>query len=122
MGLTVAAGLVIFVLPKFRDLFTEFHAKIPGLAAFLLDFSAFVSDHGIPILVSILVAVLGGGVLLRTDPGRMQVAQTLLKLPVIAPMMRAVAIERFSRALGAMLFAGVPGGNTLGAFTSGTHN
>jgi type IV pilus assembly protein PilC len=122
MALAVAAGLVLFVLPKFRDLFTEFNAKIPGLAAFLLDLSAFIGDHAVSILIGILVVVLGGGYLARRDTGRLRLAQTLLHVPVIAPMLRAVAVERFCRSLSDMLSAGVPVGTSFGVVIDSTRN
>jgi len=122
MALAVATGLVLFVLPKFRDLFDEFHAKIPGLAAGLLNLSAFLGAHAASILIAILVAVLGGGYLARRDTGRLRIAQTLLHVPVIAPMLRAVAIERFCRSLSDMLAAGVPVGTSFGVVIDSTRN
>jgi type IV pilus assembly protein PilC len=122
MALAVASGLVIFVLPKFRDLFKEFNAQIPGLAGILLSFSAFIGDNAIAILIGILVIVLGGGYLARRDTGRLRVARFLLRVPVIAPMLRAVAIERFCRALSDMLAAGVPVGTSFGVVIDSTRN
>lgn len=122
MALTVASGMVIFVLPKFKDLFDQFNAKLPPLTAFLLDFSGFVSSNAIYILVAILILVLGGGAWARKPSSQLSIGRALLRLPVISPMIRAATIERFCRSLSAMLAAGVPVGASFGVVVEGTRN
>jgi type IV pilus assembly protein PilC len=46
----------------------------------------------------------------------------LLRLPVVAPMVRAAVVERFSRTLGDLLSAGVPIGETFAVVIETTSN
>jgi type IV pilus assembly protein PilC len=122
MALAVATGLVIFVLPQFRNLFAEYNAKLPGLAAALLNFSSFVRQNDIWILLALLIVVLATGYYVRSVPGRMQVNQLLLRLPAIGEMMRAASIERFCRALSDTLAAGVPVSTSFSVVAESTRN
>jgi len=122
MALAVATGLVVFVLPQFRVLFAEYGAKLPGLAAALLNFSAFITGNSVWILVGLLLAILGGGYYLRTKTGKMQFNRLLLRLPAVGEMMSAASIERFCRALSDTLAAGVPVGTSFAVVVESTRN
>jgi type IV pilus assembly protein PilC len=122
MALVVAAGLVVFVLPQFQQLFAEYGSKLPGIVSALLAFSHFLSGNVVWILVGVLVAVLGGGYYLRTPAGSMALNRLLLRLPAIGQMMRAASIERFCRALSDTLAAGVPVSTSFSVVVESTRN
>ena len=122
MALAVGAGLVIFVLPQFRELFAEYGAKLPPLPAALLGFSTFVGNNIAWILLGLLAAILFGGYYLRTESGRMQFNRVLLRLPAVGEMMRAASIERFCRALSDTLAAGVPVSTSFSVVVESTRN
>jgi type IV pilus assembly protein PilC len=108
MAFFIAIGLVTFVLPQFRDLFAQFQAPLPKPVAFMLDTSAFLRLHAIPLLIVLLLLVLAGGRVLRTEPGRMAVDRAVLHLPLFGKMVQAAIVERFCRTFADMLAAGVP--------------
>ncbi len=122
MALVVGAGLVVFVLPQFRQLFAEYGAKLPPLPAALLGFSSFVGNNITWILLGLLAAILGGGYYLRTARGRMQLNRVLLRVPAVGEMMRAASIERFCRALSDTLAAGVPVSTSFSVVVESTRN
>ena len=47
--ITIAIGIVtmimIFVIPKFKQIFMDFHLKLPGVTQLLLDISAFMAEQ-----------------------------------------------------------------------------
>src|ERR1019366_5208586 len=122
MALAVGTGLVVFVLPQFRDLFAEYGANLPPLPAALLGFSTFVGNNIAWILLGLLAAILFGGYYLRTESGRMQFNRVLLRLPAVGEMMRAASIERFCRALSDTLAAGVPVSTSFSVVVESTRN
>ena len=122
MALAVGTGLVVFVLPQFRQLFAEYGAKLPPLPAALLGFSAFVGNNIAWILLGLLAAILGGGYYLRTERGKMQINRVLLRLPAVGEMMRAASFERFCRALSDTLAAGVPVSTSFSVVVESTRN
>jgi type IV pilus assembly protein PilC len=104
----ISTGIVAFVLPTFRDLYTSLGVPLPGILSAVLNFSAYIGFHGLPIGVGVLIAFLLFGYSLRTVRGRYLVDAVLLKIPVISALSSAAMTERFCRTLGDMLAAGVP--------------
>jgi len=107
-AILLTVGIIVFVLPRFRELYQSLGVAVPGILAALLNLSVFVGDHGLEILIGFLIVVLLSGYALRTDQGRYVIDRTMLKLPVIAPLLRTAMTERFCRTLVDMLSAGVP--------------
>jgi type IV pilus assembly protein PilC len=121
-AMVITIGIVVFVLPQFSDLYASLNVKTPGILNVLLGISAFIRDHALSIAAGVLIAILLAGFSLRTTRGRIFVDSTLLKLPVIAPMIRTSMTERFCRTLGDMLAAGVPISQTYGVVISNVGN
>jgi type IV pilus assembly protein PilC len=121
-ALVISIGILVFILPKFKDLYAGLGVKTPGLLNAMLDFSAYVNAHGLFIAAGVLVAVVLLGVGLRTPRGRYLLHATLLKLPIIASLIRTSMTERFCRTLGDMLGAGVPISQTYAVVIGGVRN
>jgi type IV pilus assembly protein PilC len=122
MAIVIAVGMVLLVLPKFRDLYASLNVKLPGLLTGVLGFSDFVGAHALVLTAVVLVALVALGYGLRTPAGRLRVDALLLRLPLIAPMIRAATTERFCRTLGDMLGAGVPISQTFAVVLSSVNN
>ncbi len=110
--LIVAVGVLVvligYVVPVFEKMFKDFGGAMPAPTQFLIDLSyGFRSMWylylGVP--AAILVAF---RLALRTDKGRSTWDALVLKLPVLGPVVRKVAVARFTRTLGTMLSSGVP--------------
>ena len=107
-ALVITVGIVIGVLPKFKELYVSLGVKPPGILTALLNFSAYLSEHGVVILICILLAMFAFGLWVRTERGHYFLDATLLRIPVIRALIRASTTERFCRTLADMLSAGVP--------------
>jgi type IV pilus assembly protein PilC len=107
-ALLVTIGIVLFVLPEFRNLYASLGVQTPGILNAMLGISGAIRDHVLIIALLILLTVLGLGIGLRTDRGRYFVDATLLKVPFISTLIKTSMTERFCRTLGDMLAAGVP--------------
>jgi type IV pilus assembly protein PilC len=110
--LTVAVGVTIvllaYVTPTFEKMFKDFGGAMPGPTQFLIDLS-----HGLRnnwyFFVGIPVALVVAFRLFVRDPrGRKAWDKFILKLPVFGPLIRKVAVARFTRTLGTLLSSGVP--------------
>lgn len=121
-ALVITIGIVVFVLPKFADLYASLGVKTPGLLNAMLGLSAFVRGNALVIAAVVLFAVVLMGVGFRTPRGRYFLHATLLRLPVVAPLIRTSMTERFCRTLGDMLAAGVPISQTYGVVISNVRN
>jgi type IV pilus assembly protein PilC len=121
-AIVLSVGIVLFVLPKFTELYDSLGVPVPGLLATMLHFSSFIRTHVLVILLVILGVVVGLGFAWRTERGRYTADRVLLTLPVIAPLIRTSMVERFCRTLGDMLGASVPISQTYAVVIGNVRN
>jgi type IV pilus assembly protein PilC len=113
ISILIVAVLVVFlllwkVIPVFENMFKDFGGgALPKPTQIVISMSNTFVDH-IAIIVAVLVGIaLGVPALLRTKRGRAGFDRLLLKLPVLGPVMRKVAVARFTRTMGTLLSSGV---------------
>jgi type IV pilus assembly protein PilC len=66
------------------------------------------SIFGLLIFVAAIAFVVGLKIWYGTPGGRMAIDTMILKLPVLGPLMRKIAVARFTRTLGTLISSGVP--------------
>ncbi len=109
VGMLVMILMMTKVLPTFEKMFKDLGAgSLPAPTRIVLSISHLVADNllwltGLTIVVG-AVAVTAG----RTPKGRYVIDSMLLKSPVIGPVLRKIAVARFTRTLGTLLSSGVP--------------
>jgi type IV pilus assembly protein PilC len=105
----VTVILLVFVVPKFEELFDSFGADLPALTMFVIRLSEFMQTWWY-----VIVAVIGAAIWLflriKKTSHKLQEAvdRIMLKAPVIGEITTKSAIARFSRTLETMSAAGVP--------------
>ena len=102
--------LLVFVIPGFETMFKDFGSKdeLPALTRGVMAVSrAFVSNV-LWFFLAITGLVVGMTYVNRTPRGKRTIHRTLLRLPVLGPVLRKIAVARFSRTLGTLLSSGVP--------------
>lgn len=108
LAVGVCAVLIIVVLPNFVQLFNEFKANLPLPTRILIWIGTFSATYRIEIAVTIGVIVVVGLVFFQSKPGKVFWDYTIIRLPVIGPIVTYSIIERFMRTLSTMLSAGIP--------------
>ena len=102
--------LMTFVIPAFENMFAEFGAKdaLPKLTQIVIAISnTFVSY--LPFIVLVGAAAAFGLVQIYRRPnGKRVIHRTMLKLPVLGPVLQKITVARFSRTMGTLLQSGVP--------------
>ena len=108
----VAAGigtfLLIVIIPKFEVIFSSVGADLPFLTRLLIGLSKLLKKYIFFIFIVLVVFVLLLRRYYKTEAGSMKIDHLLLRLPVIGPLLRKVAIAKFSRTLGTLIKSGVP--------------
>lgn len=109
IGMSVVTVVVLagFVLPRFKIFFASLHARLPLPTRMLLAVTDFLTAWWWAVLAGVLVVVLAGFLVVRTEAGRYGRDRLLLALPVIGDTIRCTLVERFCRVLAAMVSAGV---------------
>ncbi len=105
---SVTIVLLIWVIPIFQKMFSDFGSALPAPTQFVVDISEFTRAN-----IVWLLLLLGGGIagllaFVRHPKGRQIFDTILLKAPVIGPLVQKVAVAKFTRTLGTMLSSGVP--------------
>jgi type IV pilus assembly protein PilC len=122
LAIVITIGMVAFVLPKFRDLYDSLNVPLPGILKGVLSLSGFLTDHELVLLAALLVVIAGLALFLRREGGRIWLDSVLLRVPLIAPLIRTSTTERFCRTLGNMLEAGVPMSQTYSVVVTNVRN
>ncbi len=122
--LAIAAMIVmaVFVLPKFRDLYTSLHAHLPLPTRMLLGFTNVMTNWWWLILAIAAVVGLIGIALFGGGHGKARRDATLLRLPAIGKLMSLVAVERFCRVLATLVQSGVPLPDAVQVSADSTNN
>jgi type IV pilus assembly protein PilC len=123
VAVLVISAVVVFIIPRFEEIFRSFRVELPGMTQFLLDVSRFSVDFfwlvfGLPIALLVLHFV----VLRRSQRWRYRTHQFLLRLPVIGTLVKKGLIAAFSRNFGTLVQAGVPHLDALAIVRDATRN
>jgi type IV pilus assembly protein PilC len=113
--ISIAVGVVsmimIFVIPKFEDIFKDFKAELPAVTKLLLAISRWFAPPtngwayiiAFPFIWMILLKLAK-----MSEGGRYAVDAVKLKVPILGGILSKTAIARFTRTLGTLISAGVP--------------
>ena len=112
--ISIAVGVVsmimIFVIPKFEQIFKDFKTELPDITKVLLYVSRwFANDYGwaylicAPVIFSLVTKLIK-----MSEGGRYFVDAVKLKVPILGGILQKTAIARFTRTLGTLISAGVP--------------
>jgi type IV pilus assembly protein PilC len=119
----ITAGLMIFVIPVFAELFEGSGAELPALTALVMRISDFFVAYWWLIFGVFIGAFVGFFQALRRSPKfRDRVDALSLKLPVFGPLIEKATVAKWSRTFSAMFAAGVPMVETLDSVAGAAGN
>jgi type IV pilus assembly protein PilC len=104
----VVIFMMAFVIPTFAEMFKNFGAELPLPTRMVIALSEFVRAALVPAAAAGAAAAYAIRRAYRTPRGRFVIDRMLLKIPVLAPLIRKVAIARVTRTLGTLIACGVP--------------
>lgn len=110
MIILIAAGLIIWVVPQFAEIFSMLGGQLPAPTRALI----WLSDSLRTWLAWVVIVGATAGIIafLRmygaTPAGRYNLDALKLRLPVFGDLMRKVSISRFTRTLSTLTRSGVP--------------
>ncbi|HEV2452841.1 MAG TPA: type II secretion system F family protein [Verrucomicrobiae bacterium] len=109
VAVAILTLLMVFVIPRFRDVFNGMGMQLPGFTLFVLGCSEMIKDHILKTMaIMAICTVVFLIVINKTKLGRMIWDKFKLKVPVLGPVVSKVSIGRFSRTLGTLVSSGVP--------------
>jgi general secretion pathway protein F len=108
IGSVIMGILFTVVIPKITKVFEDTKVVLPWTTRFLIAFSTFVHDYWWALGLLMAAAVYLFLRWRKTPAGRARWDVWVLQAPIFGPLVRQVAVARFSRTLATLLKSGVP--------------
>jgi type IV pilus assembly protein PilC len=104
----VVALLLLKVIPVFQKMFEGMGGQLPGPTMMLIAASEFAQSYFFVIIFILVVIYITFNRFYKTEKGRWLLDSLSLKAPVFGPLLKKVAVAKFSRTLSTMMSSGVP--------------
>jgi type IV pilus assembly protein PilC len=110
VAIIVITIMLTWVIPSFRAMFADFGGEdqLPGLTLMVVGLSDWFVSNGLFIALGAIALVVGTSYFYRTPAGKQFFHRMFLTMPLLGPVMRKIAVARFTRTLGTLLASGVP--------------
>ena len=108
IAISVLVFLVIFVIPKFMELYEDIGTELPLPTLMLLKISNFLQTRWVVGLLFFIALAITFKLMMRFHPFRVFIDGAKLKMPVFGSLIQKISIARFSRTLGTLISSGVP--------------
>jgi len=112
----ILTGIMVFIIPRFEEIFTDFGVALPWLTMKLITTSRWFAGQNPGQQIPGAIIALPSPIALwflwklirKAGPGRAATDRMILWLPVFGTLVRKTTIARFTRTLGTLISAGVP--------------
>jgi type IV pilus assembly protein PilC len=108
----IASGVITLILwkvvPMFTELFNSMGVSLPLPTRIVIGASKFVGTYGIFIVIGLGILGFLSKSYYATPKGRYMVDGLALKAPVFGPLMRKIAVARFTQTMATLIASGVP--------------
>ncbi|MEK7242913.1 MAG: type II secretion system F family protein, partial [Thermodesulfobacteriota bacterium] len=108
IAIVIIGGLLVFVVPMFQKMFEGMGGSLPAPTQFLVDLSEFLQKYYLYMGGGLVALRLGFKRYYATEKGTLVVDALALKAPVFGPLLKKVAVAKFTRTLSTMMQSGVP--------------
>ncbi len=108
ISFAVIAIIMIFVIPVFSKMFADFGSALPMPTQIVVNMSEFLKSYFFALAGGIIIFIFVMKKFYQTEKGRWIMDKMFLKAPVFGPLLKKVAVAKFSRTLGTLINSGVP--------------
>lgn len=111
--LGITAFLMLGVVPGFRQVFDSLDSELPAITTFVLETAESMKAHWVMWFGTLFAIVFGTITFKRTKRGTILWDRFSLRAPIFGPLVRKIALARFSRTFATLIRSGVPIMGTL---------
>jgi type IV pilus assembly protein PilC len=108
IAIAIAIAMILFVVPVFGEMFSDFGAALPAPTQILLNLSGWMRANGLYVFIGIAALVFVFKRWKATPQGAYNFDQFVLRFPVFGELNQKVAAARFARTFGQLIRSGVP--------------
>ncbi len=108
IAVLVIVVILVFVIPVFEKMFADFGGTLPVPTQIVVALSNFMKGNIVYMIIGLGLLAYAFKRFYGTEKGRVLVDDIVLKLPVVGPLLRKVAVAKFTRTMSTMISSGVP--------------
>lgn len=108
ISIGVVSLLLLKVIPVFQKMFEGMGGTLPAPTQFLVDASSFMQHYWYYMFGAVIALFVAFKRFYRTEKGTLIVDALVLKSPVFGPLLKKVAVAKFTRTMSTMMTSGVP--------------
>ncbi len=108
ISIGVVSLLLLKVIPVFQKMFEGFGGALPAPTQFLVDASQYARHYFIYAIIVVAAVIYAFKTYYKTEKGTLTIDALVLKAPVFGPLLKKVAVAKFTRTLSTMMSSGVP--------------
>jgi type IV pilus assembly protein PilC len=108
VAILLAMSMIIWIVPVFASIYSDFGAKLPGPTQFLVNVSDAIKHNFILVAFGLFGTGFAFAKWKKTPAGAYSWDKVCLKFPVIGDLVRKVALARFASTFAQLMRSGVP--------------
>jgi type IV pilus assembly protein PilC len=108
LAVVIINVLLIFVIPKFADMYKDFGKELPKFTQMVINASNFMQHNIVYIAGAVFIVFWLAKRFISTPKGRIAKDKFLFKVPVLGSLIQKIAMARFCRTYAILLRSGVP--------------
>lgn len=122
ISVCVVILLLVKVIPVFQSMFEGMGGTLPGPTQFLVDASRFTKHYFFHVFFGLVIAGYAFRSIIHTEKGKIAFDKLVLELPIFGPLLKKVAVAKFTRTMSTMMSSGVPIIEGLGIVSKASGN
>jgi type IV pilus assembly protein PilC len=107
VAMALATALIMFIVPVFVAMFSDFGADLPGLTQALLDFSNLLTSYWYIAITLVAGTIYAFKRYYKTDKGQYKIDELKLRVPGLGELATKIAVSRFSSTFAQLMHSGV---------------
>lgn len=107
VAIIVISGIMLFIIPKFKEIFEGSGKELPQLTALVLGMSDFLRSKWYLFMTLVVGSTVSVAYYISTEQGKKDFDVFLIRAPVIGDVVQKSAVARMSRTLATLLGSGI---------------
>lgn len=108
VAFAVVIAMLVFVIPRYMDMFAELGTDLPGITKMVVAMSNFIQAYWFILIPAVIALVVVIKMWAKTNGGKHALGKLSLKIPAIKNLTVKSASSQMARTLSTLLSAGVP--------------
>ncbi len=108
LALGIATAMLIWLVPVFGDIYSDFGAQLPGATRVLVAASDFLRRYFLGVAVALAILVVAFFRLKRTEAGGYAWDRFVLRMPLVGELAAKICLGRLSSTFAQLMHGGVP--------------